>query len=110
MSEVDLKKVAIGDGFDTTSVIRALAKAVTDLQDGDKGTDSAVSSSRELPSETFTADSSLNSLLGMSIANLLYSAGYSTEEDIVNASDSELIAIDGVGRATLRSIREALSK
>lgn len=46
------------------------------------------------------------SLLPQNLRDLL--AGYKTADAVRKASDDELLALDGVGPATLRKIREAL--
>lgn len=40
-------------------------------------------------------------------AALLIDAGYTTHAKVAKATDEELLAIDGVGQATLEKIREA---
>lgn len=39
----------------------------------------------------------------------LIAAGFDSAEDIQAATDAELIAIDGIGKATVQNLREALS-
>ena len=42
-------------------------------------------------------------------ASLLVEMGFSTIQDVRDATDEELLAIDGIGPAKLRKVREALS-
>ena len=47
-------------------------------------------------------------MLGQRLAVLLLRHGYRTLEQIAEATDEELSAIDGVGQATLRKIRNVV--
>ena len=40
----------------------------------------------------------------------MLAAGFETVEDIQNATDEQILAIDGIGEKTLKSIREAIEK
>ena len=42
------------------------------------------------------------------IANALWQAGYKTLQAIADASDDELLAVSGIGKARIAQIREAL--
>jgi DNA integrity scanning protein DisA with diadenylate cyclase activity len=46
------------------------------------------------------------SVSGVEIPDILVEAGFDTAESIRTASDKELLAISGVGKATLAQIRE----
>ena len=50
----------------------------------------------------------LGDLLDDWIRNLLVQAGYSTIQEVGKASDDQLTAIPGIGKATVKRIREAL--
>jgi hypothetical protein len=43
------------------------------------------------------------------IANALWQAGYKTLQAIADASDDELLAVSGIGKARIAQIREALN-
>lgn len=50
----------------------------------------------------------LNDLLDGWIVDLLVQAGYSTIKEVDKASDDQLTAIPGIGKATVKRIRKAL--
>jgi hypothetical protein len=50
-------------------------------------------------------DTAIGALVGHDLADRLAAAGYLTLADLEVASDEELLAIDGVGQATLKRLR-----
>lgn len=53
------------------------------------------------------AADSVTDVFGEKVGGLLLEAGYSTADVVAAANDADLLAIDGIGKATLAEIRES---
>lgn len=86
--------------------IRALKEAVEALVVQQVPADAASEEEQEEVGE-LDAQDALQTRYGETVAGKLYDAGYVTVDAVEEASDDELLAVDGIGAATLEKIREA---
>jgi DNA integrity scanning protein DisA with diadenylate cyclase activity len=61
----------------------------------------------EVPVPSVESVITLNSVYGEDLAALLQENGYSTVEQVALASDEDLLAVKGIGPASLKQIRSA---
>jgi hypothetical protein len=62
----------------------------------------------QIPPALATAtDPELTALVGQEFADRLAAAGYDTPAAVAQASDAELLDIDGIGKATVKRLRDA---
>lgn len=108
----DLKDIRDGAPFDVVATIRDLAGIVYELKSAPNMADRktvATPESTVTPALEPTTDAgALASLLNSRLSNILAKAGYTTLESLKDASDEQLLAIDGVSEKTLKLIREKI--
>jgi hypothetical protein len=84
--------------------LRALESAVAELQTGVRGKEAPAPTPPVIDSER------LAQLLGNSrLASVLARAGYASPAAVAEASDEQLLAIDGVAEKALKLIREKVT-
>ena len=110
-----LKAIADGAAFDTTETIRLIATYLVDT--APTFTDKAYPDleppidNRGLQSKaTFPEEHPLVLLIGERAAGILIAKGFATPADITNATDEDLLAIDGIGPLTLAKLRSKLAR
>ena len=88
--------VAANATTDVQPIEPVAAEPVQPVTDGDAGT----------PNGEPPAEPTLESVVGSKAAASLAAAGYTTYGDAVAADDATLSAIDGIGEATIKKLRE----
>lgn len=91
---MNLQHIAQGGDFDIVQAIKLLASEVAILQ--------------TLTASEQNAGVELAQLLNSRLAAVLIQAGYGSVAAVKAASDSELLAVPGVGEKALASIRERI--
>lgn len=96
----DIKNLAEGGPFDTTTAIRTLAKELYLLQ---------INMADHTPTVTAAEGPTLVTLLNGKLAATLANAGYADIESVRLATDEQLLAVPGITDKALKLIREKLA-
>ncbi len=99
---MDLKGIAGGGSFDSIAAIRLLARKVAALESG------APSATMESVAPSATARHVFYRLLDDRAAKALLDGGLDDIESVRKADDGRLLALNGIGPSTLKTIREAI--